>query len=153
MSDRDRQQRTIWCWFCDDVRFEVGNKMSLMGIYGGELYLTGKPPTLLPKLVLVLEIVTAFEDRIGDIGIRVRMRGAKQDLFGFTFPVAAIPPKTDDMARLVLRSAMPFSPFVVPEEGVLEVYADINGESVRAGRIGIHFVAPQEEAQPPEQSQ
>lgn len=147
MSDQARQQRTVWCWFCDDVRFEVGNKMSLMGIYGGEIYLIGKPPTILPKIVLVLEVITDFEDLMGDIGVRVKMRGADDDMLGFTVPAPMRPPRAEDTKRWMVRMPMPISPFVVAEEGILEVYTDIGGDSTRAGRIGIHFVPPQD-AQP-----
>ena len=38
---------------CDDVRNEVGNKLSVMGIYGPELWL-GKIPALMPKLCFVV---------------------------------------------------------------------------------------------------
>jgi hypothetical protein len=39
--------------FCDDVRNEVGNKLSLMGVYGQDLLLREFPATL-PKLCAVM---------------------------------------------------------------------------------------------------
>lgn len=39
--------------FCDDVRNEVGNKLSLMGVYGQDLLLR-EFPTTLPKLCAVM---------------------------------------------------------------------------------------------------
>ncbi len=38
---------------CDDVRLEIGNKHSLMGVYAGTIIVT-KVPSLLPKVCLVL---------------------------------------------------------------------------------------------------
>ena len=32
------QHRTVIAQFCDDVRQEIGNKFSLMGCYGTDLY-------------------------------------------------------------------------------------------------------------------
>jgi hypothetical protein len=40
--------------FCDDVRTEVGNKVSVMGIYYDELTVTDLPGVL-PKIVVVLQ--------------------------------------------------------------------------------------------------
>jgi hypothetical protein len=42
-------QRTVIAQFCDDVRQEIGNKFSLMGCYGSDLYVPAFPITL-PKL-------------------------------------------------------------------------------------------------------
>ena len=36
--------------FCDDIRTELFNKVSLMGVYGFELLLFGDFPAVLPKL-------------------------------------------------------------------------------------------------------
>lgn len=38
------------CLFCDDIRFEMFNKLSLMGIYGPELISWTKFPLALPRL-------------------------------------------------------------------------------------------------------
>jgi hypothetical protein len=38
---------------CDDVRNEVGNKLSFMGVYGPELWV-GKLPAMMPKLCFVV---------------------------------------------------------------------------------------------------
>lgn len=137
-----KQRRTLLCAFCDDVRYEIGNKMSLMGIYGPELYVMGTAPTVLPKLVVVLEAITDFEDSFREIGLRIKMRGAEHDMLSVTIPTPEMPPKAEDTSRVILRAAIPVSPFVVAEEGILEVYADIDDESVRAGRLGIHLVPP-----------
>lgn len=42
--------------FCDDIRFEIGNKQSYIGVYSGEL---GAPqfPLVLPKLCSVVTLV------------------------------------------------------------------------------------------------
>ncbi|EGH46331.1 MULTISPECIES: DUF6941 family protein [Pseudomonas syringae group] len=46
--------------YCDDIRHEDGNKISLMGIYSGQL---GVPvfPCSLPKLCIVLSVSTPKE--------------------------------------------------------------------------------------------
>ena len=43
------ENRTVIAQFCDDFRQEIGNKFSLMGCYGTDLYVPQFPITL-PKL-------------------------------------------------------------------------------------------------------
>ena len=45
----------MWATFCDDVRQEVGNKVSYMGIYGANLIVPSLPTTLL-KLCCILTV-------------------------------------------------------------------------------------------------
>jgi hypothetical protein len=49
--------RTLIAQFCDDVRQEVGNKFSLMGCYGTDLYVPAFPITL-PKLCAFVHVRT-----------------------------------------------------------------------------------------------
>jgi len=46
---------TIYSFVCDDVREEVGNKLTFVGVYQKEIILP-KFPTLLPKLAIVIFI-------------------------------------------------------------------------------------------------
>jgi hypothetical protein len=45
----------MWATFCDDVRQEVGNKLSYLGVYGSNLVVPFLPTTLL-KLCCVLNV-------------------------------------------------------------------------------------------------
>jgi hypothetical protein len=38
--------RSVIAQFCDDVRQEIGNKFSLMGCYGSDLYVPAFPITM-----------------------------------------------------------------------------------------------------------
>jgi hypothetical protein len=49
--------RTVIAQFCDDVRQEIGNKFSLMGCYGTDLYVPSFPITL-PKLCAFVHVRT-----------------------------------------------------------------------------------------------
>jgi len=53
---------------CDDVRNEVGNKLSFMGVYGPELWV-GKVPALMPHLCFVVML-----DRIEQSFISAKAR-------------------------------------------------------------------------------
>lgn len=52
-------KHVAYCHFCDDVRSEIGNKTSLMGIYGGEL-LVPVMPTMVPRLAVVIFVRTRW---------------------------------------------------------------------------------------------
>ena len=52
--------RIVIAQFCDDVRQEIGNKFSLMGCYGTDLYVPSFPFTL-PKLCAFVHVRTPRE--------------------------------------------------------------------------------------------
>lgn len=47
--------------FCDDIRQEVGNKVTLVGCYGNELQ-TNSLPTVLPKICVHFSILSNDKD-------------------------------------------------------------------------------------------
>lgn len=63
-------KRHVQTIFCDDVRHEVGNKISIIGVYSGGLFVPSFPVTL-PKLCLVVKIVTPAEETLKSAVIRV----------------------------------------------------------------------------------
>lgn len=66
-----RTFQTIWC---DDVRMEVGNKMSLMGVYSSEL-LVPTFPFVLQKLCLSCKVRTMIKKPFKQLKIVVTKNG------------------------------------------------------------------------------
>lgn len=62
--------RHIQALFCDDIRHEVGNKVSYMGVYNGQL-LVPQFPTILPKLVVVTSVVTSVDEPFEQLTVRL----------------------------------------------------------------------------------
>ncbi len=56
--------------FCDDIRHEMGGKLTLVGVYASDL-LVPKFPCVLPKLCLVLNILTSAREPFQLLKIRV----------------------------------------------------------------------------------
>lgn len=56
--------------FCEDIREELHDKFSLVGILGVNLYVD-ELPKLIPKLALTIRSIIAFEDEIGDISVSI----------------------------------------------------------------------------------
>lgn len=64
------EQAYAYCVFCDDIRHEIGNKISYMGVYSSSMFFGANDPVLLPKLsiatfvsipVELLPVVVRFE--------------------------------------------------------------------------------------------
>ncbi len=62
--------RTVIAQFCDDVRQEIGNKYSLMGCYGTDLYVPSFPITL-PKLCVFVNARTPREQPFRQLTLRL----------------------------------------------------------------------------------
>lgn len=50
-------ERFVTSLYCDDIRAEIGNKFSYMGVYGPELF-TLQLPGALPKLCIRIQVFT-----------------------------------------------------------------------------------------------
>ena len=60
--------------YCDDVRQEVGNKQSLIGVYPGDLYLEALP-AVLPKLCMVATLVIPAAECFESLRIKAMQGG------------------------------------------------------------------------------
>lgn len=62
--------RQAYAIFCDDIRHELGGKLTLVGVYSGSL-LVQAFPSVLPKLCLVLKVFTPIESPFQRLKIRI----------------------------------------------------------------------------------
>jgi hypothetical protein len=62
--------RHVETLFCDDIRREVGGKLSFVGVYSGGLFVPAFPVTL-PKLCLSVKIVTPAHEPLQALNLRV----------------------------------------------------------------------------------
>lgn len=74
-------ERNAWGFslFCDDLREEIGGKISLMGIYDRDLFFQAETPITFPRFVIFVryfEIVGAFSD---DLALSVFLPGDEAD--------------------------------------------------------------------------
>ena len=128
-------ERFIVVQYCDDIRQEVGNKLSLMGCYSGDL-LVEKLPAVLPKLCVQIKVITprdlpfekivlrAFlnEDQVGELEVPVQDINRSLE-------------KTIDpeVTRMTLSAIMSFSPLVFEKEGVIRIEAETEMGVIRRG--------------------
>ena len=93
---------------CDDVREEINNKFSLMGIYGKDIVF-GKIPAVLPKLFLVIlleEIIQPFSE----IHVTLRLPKIEPQVFKYKAPPKIKP-------EMNLNVILMITPFRVEEAG------------------------------------
>ncbi len=126
--------RIVISQFCDDIRQEAGNKYSLMGCYGNELFVK-KMPALLPKLCVQVRVITPIDNPISKLIIRAVMN---DDIIAemnvpLTEIMPPIPSGIDDPVRIELTAMMNFSPLTVSEPSKLCIEAEADNEVLRGG--------------------
>ena len=66
--------RILRSLYCDDIRQEVGGKVSLMGIYTGMMYLP-EMPALLPRICVYSSLSVPIDDAIDHIEFELMVDG------------------------------------------------------------------------------
>lgn len=144
MSNISRHLEVI---YCDDIRNEVGNKLSYMGIYTGELTIPNAP-LLLPKLCIAVKVVTDVNDPFESVTVRlVKIKDHEEGELISTglIPLpslADMPGRDDDTTRLSLEMHFMLSPFQIDEEAKLRVEATTEREELRGSALRIRIVPP-----------
>jgi hypothetical protein len=142
--------RVATCIFCDDIRHEVGGKMSVMGIYGRDIIFPSQPPVTVLKWGVVVWLITDIDDKPRRIKIRVLYSPDRTELASFE---TNEPPKIEssaDATKSNFRLVIALPPVNLTEEGFVEVIVDTERETMRAGRLLVRFLPP--EPSPPSAS-
>lgn len=139
--------------FCDDIRQEVGGKLSYMGVYMSEMVIHAPFPATLPKLCMVINYLERPGSNEDPVTIRVFQPEEKN-------PLTDIPLDADLMRRSGLAPTDPeasdpfigalfflnLAPFVIKAPGRIRVVAESGNKKVRLGSI---LVRPAKEGDPP----
>ncbi|MBV6475378.1 MAG: hypothetical protein MOGDAGHF_00897 [Rhodocyclaceae bacterium] len=117
--------RYLTVTFCDDIRHEVGNKMSLIGCYQGEL-MVETAPTALPKLCALIAATTPKNKPFKTLTIRVMKDDA--ELARLEIPEAGLTEVAQNnidatATRKSISAALMFAPFVIDKPSVLRALA------------------------------
>jgi hypothetical protein len=143
MQNADRFVHAI---FCDDIRQEIGNKVSFMGCYQGELFVPFVP-LMLPKLCVQVTVATTVERPLKALTVRLD-QGTNQlaviEISGDEL-ARAIPPATEDKTRLAASVGVMLAPFTITEPGELRVVVITEEGEMPGPRLRIKL-APQTEA-------
>jgi hypothetical protein len=139
--------RVANCIFCDDVRVEVGGKLSLMGVYNADILFAVAAPAAIPKFGIVVWLIHDIDDKPEKITIRILMPPERNEVVRIegTLGDQQLPYEPDEMSKGILRFVIPIMSITFSEEGFLEVMIDTGRETLRAGRLRIRFNAKPEE--------
>lgn len=136
--------------FCDDIRHEQNGKISLMGIYNGEMYVPAFPITL-PKICSYFELRVPPDVDVNLDAILTVMKGPDK-INSITITIPSKGPEVRIMSHgkpcVHMRAvgAMEFPSITFTEPTLLEVIAQIDGKTVIAGRLWI-TTFPEDESQ------
>lgn len=117
--------RNLTAIFCDDIRHEIGNKMSFMGCYQGELNVANVPVAL-PKLCVFVSATTPQNKPFKVLTLRI-----VQDKDIELARLKILPEQLQQAARVVdptatrknLSTAIVFSPFLIEKPASIRLLA------------------------------
>lgn len=127
--------------YCDDIRQELGGKLSYMGVYHQRLLLEALP-AVLPKLCVRVQVsVPAAEVNFDKVTIRILHDDdvVGEGVFEYSDENDAESSETGDDSHKVitLKSHFAFSPFVINSPSVLKIRVLINDEEYRGASLDI----------------
>jgi hypothetical protein len=138
--------RQLEVTYCDDIRQEVGNKFSYMGVYSGELTVPNAP-VLLPKLCISVKASTDIGDPFEALEVRVvKVKGDDETELLSTGPVQ-LPTDLSGLddgvnRRFGVQLTFMLAPFQIDEETNLRVKAITEREELRGMGLRIRIVTP-----------
>ena len=137
--------RFVHAIFCDDMRQEMGNKVSFMGCYQGELFVPFAPVAL-PKLCVFVTVSTPIERPLKSLTIRVDQGG--NTIANIATPDAdwaqSIPPAPEDATRLLANVGVMLSPLAITEPGDIRVMVTTEEGEILGPRLRIKVMPPTE---------
>lgn len=131
-----------YCHFCDDIRYEVGFKISLMGIYGSEL-LVDQMPTHIQKICIAAFCNTPadkpFESLAAKIylGDKILQEHAipKDELLKMHEQISNMNDLNEPLQRHSIGLNLVVSPLLIEAPGILKVVMVANSEEHVAGKL------------------
>jgi len=136
--------RFVHAVFCDDIRQEVGGKVSLMGCYQGDL-LVPFMPVALPKLCVFATISTPVERPLKTLKVRVMQD--ETELVSLDVPAddmnKVVPQAEDGVTRILANTVIVFSPFAVAVPTAIRVMVDTEEGEIIGPRLRIRTMPEQ----------
>lgn len=129
-------------FFCEDIRLELGDKFSYMGILGPEMVVAAPQKVLLPKLCVAVHFNIPSEIETAELVIRVfRQEGENEEMLvqmgGPYERNENMPIGGDVLAEAVVHIII--SPFPVENDCRVKVRAYLNDEEYKIGTLPIRL--------------
>jgi hypothetical protein len=65
--------------FCEDIRDEVDNKKTYVGVFGTVLLIKGSLPAIIPQLALAVTLLEPIQTATGPLNIKIYLPGTAGD--------------------------------------------------------------------------
>lgn len=134
--------------FCDDIRFEVDGKVSIIGSYAGDMSVRGSFPAILPKFAAAVLFVQKKELFTKNLELRIFLPGDPEDKPSIVSDLSqGAPPAIDpspDSKFIIIRANLVFSPFALNEPGSIKVRIVRDGVVHGAGSLRVVSAPPEE---------
>jgi hypothetical protein len=129
----------MWATFCDDVRQEVGNKLSYLGVYGPNLVVQSFPTTLV-KLCCVFSVRVPLSSAPKHVVFRLLrddevLFEADLSQSDIKDPAASAPTDGADSVALTISSVAQLVGFPVTQRCFLKARATVDGKELRGGAL------------------
>jgi hypothetical protein len=137
--------------FCDDIRDEIGEKTSLIGVYHGVMMIHGAFPATLPKFAFHITILAQAKfmlERDLPIEFGVFLPGDEEGKPSYSSILPADPvsaraeydnlpwqPSGPLIAHITLRWVV--APFILKGPGTIRVLARYKGDQIRCGTLQV----------------
>jgi hypothetical protein len=154
MKTRDYPDVFGYTIFCDDIRKEYGEKLTLVGCYDGTIILHNPFPFTFPKFCFSISLIQRREILDPNIILRIFLPGDSEDgpsfeavwgepSKGFIAEQTAKHveglPRTDQRT-VVAHAHIIATPLIIKQSGLITVRAARQGELIRLGGIRVVHV-------------
>ena len=133
--------------FCDDIRHEVGNKFSYMGVYSVDMFVPGFP-VVLPKLCLALKVATPYSNPFRKLTLRILKDKEiiaegnldEKELANFVESINDAATEENGIRFHMFQSTFIFSPFQLDAPCTLRVRVETEEGEIRGPGLRIKQV-------------
>lgn len=137
--------RFVHVIFCDDIRHEVGNKVSFMGCYQREL-LVPVTPLILARLCIFVTVSTPVARPFKSLTLRVSQ--GTNEVAVIEMPsqdvIQSCAPVQDGDTRIVANLGLTLAPLVLTEPGEIRVLVTTEEGDIQGPRLRIKVMPPAE---------
>ncbi len=135
--------------FCDDIRHEVGGKISIIGVYSGVMLTQAEFPLVLPKFCFNIHFFQAKAKVRSDCRINVFFPGDKEEEPSMITEFPQLSEKSIEKASersplpkskqgyLVLRSSIILSPVTISRPGEINVRVIHGDSTINVGKLSV----------------
>jgi hypothetical protein len=131
--------------YCDDIRQEMGGKLSFMGVYNSALVVPQFPATV-PKLCVQVTVRIPLETKANNLTVRVLLN--EQQVAEVAVPEGELSKALSselnldsplENRQITVALAVQFAPLQLEQHGLMRVRAIVDGRELKANALVIRL--------------